>query len=189
MSKAIWRLSCHGIPSGAIDFGRVSYLGNFEYELTGAVVSLRKRGQVPLTRANLEDFFIEIAAGSADPVDIIRVAVDLAHTLLASQISQKVSNVLSSLHSARNSCLFDANRVMNSGSNAQQSLSKTQVPAIFLVHAGQPSPQRSCHYADRSFVAFPLRRITACAKEQQTRHNLYKRRKHQKQCCCRPVRN
>ncbi|CDJ42386.1 hypothetical protein ETH_00020670 [Eimeria tenella] len=79
----------------AIDFGRVSYLGNFEYELTGAVVSLRKRGQVPLTRANLEDFFIEIAAGSADPVDMIRVAVDLAHTLLASQISQKGSRVLS----------------------------------------------------------------------------------------------
>lgn len=94
------------LASGAIDFGRVSYLGNFEYELTGAVVSLRKRGQVPLTRANLEDFFIEIAAGSADPVDMIRVAVDLAHTLLASQISQKVSNFLSSLYGAGNSCRF-----------------------------------------------------------------------------------
>lgn len=81
----------------AIDIGRVSYVGNYDFHLTGAVVALSKRGRLQLAEANLEDFFIELAAASDDPVDVIRMAVDLANTLLALRESQKGARVLSGL--------------------------------------------------------------------------------------------
>lgn len=74
-----------------MDFGRVSYVGNYEFQLGGALVALAKRGRVKLTESSLEDFFIELAAESDDPVDAIRMAVDLANTLLALRESQKVT--------------------------------------------------------------------------------------------------
>ncbi|OEH79964.1 hypothetical protein cyc_01613 [Cyclospora cayetanensis] len=78
----------------SVDFGRVSYLGNFELQLNGAVSALSKRGQVHLTRQHLEDLFIELSAGAEDPVDVIRMAVDLANTLLATKNVHKGARVL-----------------------------------------------------------------------------------------------
>lgn len=75
---------------GALDFGRVSYVGSSEYLLTSVVIGLARRGKVQLTRPHLEEFLIEIAASSEDPVDVIRVAVDLASTITAVKDALKV---------------------------------------------------------------------------------------------------
>ncbi|KAL8447895.1 hypothetical protein Emed_004190 [Eimeria media] len=78
----------------ALEFGRVSYLGNYGYQIGGAVVALSKRGRVKLTYSDLEDMFLEVAMTSDDPLDVIRTAIDLANTLLSLQESQKGAKVI-----------------------------------------------------------------------------------------------
>ncbi|KAL8453871.1 hypothetical protein Emag_001679 [Eimeria magna] len=79
----------------ALEFGRVSYLGNYGYQIGGAVVALSKRGRVKLTYSDLEEMFVEVAMTSDDPLDVIRTAIDLSNTLLALQESQKGVKVIS----------------------------------------------------------------------------------------------
>lgn len=83
-------LLCGLYDSEALDIGRVSYVGNYEFQLAGAVVALAKRDRLQLKKSYLEDFFTELSATSGDPIDVIRMAVDLANTLLAIRDGHKV---------------------------------------------------------------------------------------------------
>ncbi|KAL8434257.1 hypothetical protein Efla_002022 [Eimeria flavescens] len=95
----------------AMDLGRVSFVGNYGYQLGGAVVALAKRGEVKFTYLDLEEFFVELAAASDDPVDVIRVAIDLSNTLLALRETQKASSFACILSLSLPACCNQALRV------------------------------------------------------------------------------
>ncbi|KAL8271266.1 hypothetical protein Esti_004832 [Eimeria stiedai] len=83
------------LPSAKVlELGRVSFLGNYGYQIGGAAVALSKRGRVKLTYDGLEELFVEVGMTADDPLDVIRTAIDLSNTLLALQESQKGVKVI-----------------------------------------------------------------------------------------------